>query len=217
MKTLYIEPRQIGKSLKLKSLYDIYSKKGGCLMLFPTLKMANCIFEFASTPREDIITKEYDFHGRKEKTLLIDEYFFLSKKQKEYIIQNMFLFDNVIAFTSPDKFYPKDLVAILRESKHFTTDYILNDYFSSYPNLYEYKNQIIQYIIDIDVNIITNPDFEIVNTIISKQPNKTLSNKYQNLDLKALGQYLENDEIFWAKYFKKNKSNKFKINKMLWL
>ena len=203
MRNIYIEPRNIGKTLKVISLYNFYKNKGGCLIFIPKLKMID-IYKHHNIDKKHIVTKQDDIVSKKAKTLLVDEYFFLSDKQKEVINDNMFLFDNIMIYGTPDKFYPKDLVSLFRKNKkHLTTEGIIYEYLKLYPYIYKYKNQLIEHIKTIKDDLITNPDFQIINTVISLQLNEGLKNSYNDIysnnshELNMLGHYLIDDHNFW--------------------
>lgn len=196
MKQLYIEPRQIGKSLKIKSLYDLHSNNGGCLIMVPKLKFMEREL-FKDIPKKNIVTNEEKMISRKEKTLLIDEYFLLSNKQKEFLNINLFKFENIFAFSTADDYYPKDLIKLIRENKRITSFGLILYYLDQYPTLSEYKFDIMNYIKDLDLNLLTNPSFELINTKINQD--STIYKKYMNGHPFESGNFLIDDSIFWIK------------------
>lgn len=199
-KTLFIEPRQVGKTLKLVSLYQAYKQRGySVFVLLPNSQMEYTFSNSYPISKKDLIVGDkwdctYKLHGSENIVVFIDEFFYIRPDLLNQINSNPHVKD-IIGFGTPNKLYPKKLVKLVR--KNIDSNIVFEKYIEK-MKIYnpEYKQHIKDLIEELENNIIINPEFEIINTIQkTKRYNKLNFLEEQRLLYK--GNYLINDE----KYF----------------
>ena len=124
MATLVLMPRRAGKSNMI--IYEFFKNKEP-LIVVPTMDMKNHIHDRirqmgGSLSESSIITGKslLDFKGHSQQTLLIDEYCFMPLKVKEAIhkLKDNSAFEDIIAFSTPNRLYPNSLFRIVDTKKH---------------------------------------------------------------------------------------------------
>lgn len=215
---LFIEPRNIGKSLKIKSLYDL-NKDEGCAILAPKMDMLYNEL-YSNVDKFDKISNIEKLKGENIKTILVDEYFYLNDKQKKslYNFKNLY---NIIAFSTPSELYPAKLIEIIRDNFTETPEYIFEIYIQNKFIPSNYKKMIIEFINEFKYNFITNPDFEVVNTVINKNLVELFAFKYYKKGIttddeyetmkKRYGHYLKEDGEYWKSKYKEFGYDKYAV------
>lgn len=211
MKKIFIEPRNVGKTLKIKQLYE-NEKNKGCFIIIPNNKIKDI---FNEIDKNNISSNIDDIKGKKINTLLIDEYFLLNQNQLYNINQIKNLYENIIAFGTPINFYPQKLLLMIRNFEKESSESIFEKYVSEYYPLFKpHKNNIIKKINDMRKLLISDPNFIIINTIINDDlvvnyNDKNIDQYYDNIhyinyydDENNLGHYLEEDLLYWNNYLK---------------
>lgn len=204
-KTLFIEPRQVGKTLKLVSLYHKYKLRGYTVfILLPNHKiMYEISCNYPVSKKDLIVGNEMNYidniHGRENIVVLVDEFFYIKPGLLNQINSNPHV-KHIIGFGTPNKLYPKKLVKLVR--KNTNSKKIFEKYFkNNFEYNPEYKQHIKNLIEELKNNIITNPEFEIINAIRkTKIYNKLILSEEQRLLYK--GNYLISDEKYLELFMK---------------
>lgn len=204
-KMLFIEPRQVGKTLKLMSLYQLYKRRGFTVfILLPNGKMEYIFSKNYLIPKEDLIVDDdwnntHKIRGSDNIVLLIDEFFHIKPDIINQFNSNPHV-KHIIGFGTPNKLYPKKLVKLVR--KNTNSKKIFEKYFkNNFKYNPEYKQHIKNLIEELKNNIITNPEFEIINTIQkTKIYNKLNLSEEQRLLYKGI--YLISDEKYLELFMK---------------
>lgn len=204
-KTLFIEPRQIGKTLKLVSLYQTYKRRGFTVfILLPNSKMKYTFSNSYSISKKDLIIGDkwdctHKIHGSENIVVLIDEFFYIKPDILNQINSNPHV-KHIIGFGTPNKLYPKKLVKLVR--KNIDSNIIFEKYIKKF-NIYNSGERLYikELIKEVKNNIITNPEFEIINTIQkTKRYDKLILSEEQRLLYK--GKYLILDEKYLELFMK---------------
>mgnify|MGYP000858020062 CR=1 FL=1 len=198
-KTLFIEPRQVGKTLKLVSLYQAYKQRGYTVfVLLPNSQMKYTFSNSYPVSKKDLIVGDkwdctYKLHGSENIVVLIDEFFYIRPDLLNQINSDPHV-KHIIGFSTPNKLYPKNLVKLVR--KNIDSNIIFEKYNKKFK-IYnpEERLHIKDLIKELKNHIITNPEFEIINTIQKTKRYDNLMPEEQRLLSK--GNYLISDE----KYF----------------
>lgn len=199
-KTLFIEPRQVGKTLKLVSLYQKYKLRGYTVfILLPNRKIMDYIGCNYPVSKKDLILGNernciHNIHGRENIVVLVDEFFYIKPDLLNQINSNPHV-KHIIGFGTPNKLYPKKLVKLVRKN---TDSKIIFEKYIKKIKIYnpEERLHIKDLIKELKDSIITNPEFEIINTIQkTKRYDKLNFSEEQRLLYK--GNYLITDK----KYF----------------
>ena len=204
-KTLFIEPRQVGKTLKLMSLYQLYKRRGFTVfILLPNGKMEYIFSKNYLIPKEDLIVDDdwnntHKIRGSDNIVLLIDEFFHIKPDIINQFNSNPHV-KHIIGFGTPNKLYPKKIVKLVR--KNTNSKKIFEKYFkNNFKYNPEYKQHIKNLIEELKNNIITNPEFKIINTIQkTKIYNKLNLSEEQRLLYKGI--YLISDEKYLELFMK---------------
>lgn len=204
-KKLFIEPRQVGKTLKLVSLYQLYKRRGFTVfILLPNSKMKYIFSNSYSVSKKDLINGDkwdctHKIHGSENIVVLIDEFLYIKPDILNQINSNPYV-KHIIGFGTPNKLYPKKLVKLVR--KNIDSNIVFEKYIEK-MKIYnqKYKLHIKNLIEELKNNIITNPEFEIINTIQkTKIYNKLNLSEEQRLLYKGI--YLISDEKYLELFMK---------------
>lgn len=199
-KTLFIEPRQVGKTLKLMSLYQLYKRRGFTVfILLPNSKMEYIFSKNIFFSKKDLIVGDkwdctYKLHGSENIVVFIDEFLYIKPDILNQINSNPHV-KHIIGFSTPNKLYPKKLVKLVRKN---TDSKVIFEKYIKKIKIYnpEERLHIKDLIKELKDSIITNPEFEIINTIQkTKRYDKLNFSEEQRLLYK--GNYLITDK----KYF----------------
>lgn len=213
-KTLFIEPRQVGKTLKLVSLYQTYKRRGFTVfILLPNSKMKYTFSNSYSISKKDLIIGDkwdctHKIHGSENIVVLIDEFFYIKPDILNQINSNPHV-KHIIGFGTPNKLYPKKLVKLVR--KNIDSNIIFEKYIKKF-NIYNSGERLYikELIKEVKNNIITNPEFEIINTIQkTKRYDKLILSEEQRLLYK--GKYLILDEKYLELFMKPYPIEEFEI------
>ena len=204
-KKLFIEPRQVGKTLKLVSLYQLYKRRGFTVfILLPNSKMEYIFSNSYSISKKDLIVGDdwnntHKICGSDNIVVLIDEFFYIKPDILNQINSNPYV-KHIVGFSTPNKLYPKKIVKLVR--KNIDSNIIFKKYIEK-MKIYnpEYKQHIKDLIEELKNNIITNPEFEIINTVQkTKRYNNLNCSEEQRLLNK--GNYLISDEKYLELFMK---------------
>lgn len=197
-KKLFIEPRCVGKTLKLISLYNSYKQKGyKVFIIIPDSKMDYIFTHTYSIPKKDLIIGDkwcctYNLNGYDNIVVLVDEFFYIKPDILNQINSNIHV-KYIFGFSTSNKLYPKKLVKLVM--KNIDSNIIFDKYIKKFK-IYntEKKLHIKDLIKELKNHIITNPEFEIINTIQkTKKYNKCCSEEQKLL---YTGHYLISDKKY---------------------
>lgn len=163
-KQLFIEPQNSGKTLKIASLFRLNNNENKtCRIMIPNLNMRQN-YEKYLIDKKYFITSPINLIGLKVDVLLIDEYFYLKEETKNKLNGDVNFIETIIAFGTPNRYYPVDLVDLIRNSPQFSNEEIYNLYISTKPFILK-KYYLIDLIKELKYNFICNPNFVINNFI----------------------------------------------------
>lgn len=204
-KKLFIEPRQVGKTLKLMSLYHLYKRRGFTVfILLPNSQMKYTFSNSYSISKKDLIVGDdwnntHKIRGSDNIVVLIDEFFHIKPDILNQINSNPYV-KHIIGFGTPNKLYPKKLVKLVR--KNIDSNIVFKKYIEK-MKIYnpKYKQNIKDLIEELENNIIINPEFEIINTVQkTKRYNNLNFSEEQRLLYK--GNYLISDKKYLELFMK---------------
>lgn len=216
-KKLFIEPRQVGKTFKLMTLYQLYKRRGFTVfILLPNSKMEYIFSKNSLFSKKDLIVGDkwdctYKLHGSENIVVLIDEFFYIKPDILNQINSNPRV-KHIIGFGTPNKLYPKKLVKLVR--KNIDSNIVLEKYIEK-MKIYnqKYKLRIKNLIEELENNIIINPEFEIINTIQkTKKYDDSIYSEEQRLLYK--GKYLISDEKYLELFMKSYPAEKIKTEEI---
>lgn len=213
-KKLFIEPRQVGKTMKLMNLYQLYKRRGFTVfILLPNSKMGYIFSKNSLFSKKDLIVGDkweciHKIHGSENIVVLIDEFFYINPNLLNQINSNPNV-KHIIGFGTPNKLYPKKLVKLVR--KNINSNIVFEKYIEK-MKIYnqKYKLRIKNLIEELENHIIINPEFEIINTIQkTKRYNKLYFSEEQRLLYK--GNYLISDKKYLELFMKSYPTEEIKF------
>lgn len=213
-KKLFIEPRQVGKTLKLTSLYHLYKRRGFTVfILLPNSEMEYIFSKNNLFSKKDLIVGDkwgctHKIHGSENIVVFIDEFFYINPDILNQINSNPHV-KHIIGFGTPNKLYPKKLVKLVR--KNIDSNIVFEKYIEK-MKIYnqKYKLRIKNLIEELENNIIINPEFEIINTIQkTKKYDDSMYSEEQRLLCK--GNYLISDEKYLELFMKSYPTEEIKF------
>ena len=216
-KKLFIEPRQVGKTFKLMTLYRLYKRRGFTVfILLPNSKMGYIFSKNNLFSEKDLIVGDkwectYKIHGSENIVVFIDEFFYINPDILNQINSNPHV-KHIIGFGTPNKLYPKKLVKLVR--KNIDSNIVFEQYIKK-MKFYnsKYNLRIKNLIEELENNIIINPEFEIINTIQkTKKYDDSMYSEEQRLLCK--GNYLISDEKYLELFMKSYPTEEIKTEEI---
>lgn len=162
---VYIQPRQTGKTNTIIKLYQncdngiiICANNQMKYMIGTTIGLSKSEIDKQPIYTIDQFYNKTKGLDMKNSTILIDEYFFFSNTEKDCVYKDILskhdLFNEIIIFSTSNKIYNKDEIKLIKDLKKIDVNQLYK--------FMDLKEKIYHKFNDLYVNVLTDPDCEVI-------------------------------------------------------